>query len=555
MRFRYTPDYDRPADSNRDNEYRVTIRASDGRYYGYFDVVMTVSNVNEHAPVVTGRNSLSFRENTTSTLYTYRATDGDRDTIITWDVKGTDGDDFEINEGVLTFKSPPDYEQPADADTDNVYEITVVARDEGGMEGTFDVTIAITELNEGPDTTETFDRTVFTVDENYDSVIATFEADGPEGTIADLIRWSTSGRDGGDFTINQEGELTFPYTPDFERPADSNRDNIYLVTVRASDGRTYGTLDVSVTLQDENEAPTITGRNSFTYRENSTYALYTYLATDPERTVITWSVRGPDGNAFEINERGALTFETPPDFDDPGDANGDNVYQVNVVATGGDGNDGTFDLTVTVKDLNEGPEIAGLETRTVFENHAQLVVTYSATDPEDTNADITLWSLSGTDRGDFTINPSGELTFRYPPDYERPADSNRNNEYLATVRASDSRYYGYYNVTVTVEPVNEPPDISGPSSVTYRENGTATLATYRASDPERIEVVWDLSGTDSSSFTISETGVVTFKSAPGYENPSDSGRDNVYQVTVEAGDDQLNTARLDLTVTVTNLTD
>ena len=296
------------------------------------------------------------------------------------------------------------------------------------------------------------------------------------------------GGDGGDFNINQDGELTFRYTPDFELPADSNRDNIYLVTVRASDGRTYGTLDVTVTVQDVNESPIITGRDSFTYRENSTYALYTYRATDPERTAIIWSLRGPDGNAFDINERGALTFKSPPDFDEPGDADRDNVYQVNVVATDGDGNDGTFNVTVAVTDLNEGPGIAGLKTRTVYENHAQLVATYSATDPEDTNAEITLWSLPGTDRGDFTINPSGELTFRYPPDYERPADSNRNNEYLVTVRASDGRYYGYYNVTVTVEPVNEPPDISGPNSVTYRENGTATLATYRASDPERSEV-------------------------------------------------------------------
>ena len=188
--------------------------------------------MNKHAPVVTGRNSLSFGENTTLTLYTYRATDGDRDTIITWDVRGTDGSDFEITDkGVLQFKEAPDYERPTDTFTDNVYEISVVARDQEGMEGTFDVTIAITELNEGPDTTETFDRTVFTVDENYDSIIATFVAKDPEDPTSDITRWSVSGRDRGDFTINQDGEQTFRYTPNFERPADSNRDNIYLVTV------------------------------------------------------------------------------------------------------------------------------------------------------------------------------------------------------------------------------------------------------------------------------------------------------------------------------------
>ena len=43
MSFRKTPDYERPADSNKDNEYRVTVRASDGRNYGTLDVVVTVS--------------------------------------------------------------------------------------------------------------------------------------------------------------------------------------------------------------------------------------------------------------------------------------------------------------------------------------------------------------------------------------------------------------------------------------------------------------------------------------------------------------------------------
>ena len=33
-------------------------------------------------------------------------------------------------------------------------------------------------------------------------------------------------------------------------PADSNRDNEYLVTIRAYNGSTYGSLDVTVTVTD-----------------------------------------------------------------------------------------------------------------------------------------------------------------------------------------------------------------------------------------------------------------------------------------------------------------
>ena len=105
--------------------------------------------------------------------------------------------------------------------------------------------------------------------------------------------------------------------------------------------------------------------------------------------------------------------------------------------------------------------------------------------------------------------------------------------------------------------VNEPPTITTTSGTafTYRENGTGALATYRATDPERETIPWNLSGLDSGDFTISDTGVLTFNTPPGHEHPSDSGGDNVYEVTVEATDFASNTATLAVTITVTNLTD
>ena len=50
--------------------------------------------------------------------------------------------------------------------------------------------------------------------------------------------------------------------------------------------------------------------------------------------------------------------------------------------------------------------------------------------------------MSGTDGGDFTIGQNGELTFRNTPDYERPADYNRNNEHLVQVRPYDGQFTG-----------------------------------------------------------------------------------------------------------------
>ena len=554
LSFNITPDYERPADSNRDNVYLLTVQASDGRNYGSLDVTVTVTDQNESNPVVSGRDTLSVRENTTSTLYTYSARDMDRGAEIMWSVRGSDSDDFAISDtGELSFSSNPNHEQPVDSNSDNVYEITVVASD-GSNEGTLDVTVTVTEVNEGPEISGT---TSITVSENYDEVLGTYSGTDPEDTSAEITSWSVTGRDGSDFTINEDGELSFRNPPDYERPADSNRDNEYEVTVRASDGQVYGVYEVTVTVEAVDEAPEFRqgSRDSFSYRENGTSDLYTYRATDPEGADVAWSVSGTDGEDFEISERGVLSFKEPPDYDDPSDDGNDNEYEVTVVATDQTGHAGSLPVTVTVTDVNEGPIISGTGEFTVRENHHQVLGTYTAHDPEEPTIDVTNWRTSGTDGGDFTITQEGELSFRSVPDYERPADSNRDNVYLVTVQVSDGRYYGSFEVTVTVEAVNEPPDITGDEAISYRENSDRALETYRATDPEKTDITWGLSGADSGAFAIGETGVLTFLNAPDYESPTDSGSDNVYEVTVEANDEDGETGRLEVQVTVTNVTD
>ena len=184
------------------------------------------------------------------------------------------------------------------------------------------------------------------------------------------------------------------------------------------------------------------------------------------------------------------------------------------------------------------------------------VATYGASDPG--GGGIT-WSLPNTsfetDRGDFDISSSGVLTFDSSPDYEDPDDSNDDNVYRITVRASDGGLSASRNVTVTV--TNRAPAItSGPSSVSYDEGGTGSVATYGASDPGGGIITWSLPNTtfetDRGDFDISSSGVLTFDSSPDYEDPDDSNDDNVYKITVRASDGGLSASR-NVTVTVTDV--
>ena len=93
--------------------------------------------------------------------------------------------------------------------------MTVQARDDQGNTGEFPVTITVTDQNEGATVSG---RTEIAVEENRDAtlVLATYTASDPEGQA--ITRWSLSGSDSGDFSISEDGELTFRNTPDY-RPS------------------------------------------------------------------------------------------------------------------------------------------------------------------------------------------------------------------------------------------------------------------------------------------------------------------------------------------------
>ena len=77
------------------------------------------------------------------------------------------------------------------------------------------------------------------------------------------------------------------------------------------------------------------------------------------------------------------------------------------------GNIANLDVAVTLTDVNEGPEISriGNLQAVVPENQARdtVLATYTATDPENTAAAVTRWSVSGRDVGDFVISEQGQL--------------------------------------------------------------------------------------------------------------------------------------------------
>ena len=83
--------------------------------------------------------------------------------------------------------------------------------------------------------------------------------------------------------------------------------------------------------------PVVNGPSRITYPENGTWALAKYSATANQggsRPITGWNIgvqtrsqgETRDGDFFDIDDDGNLTFVQPPDYENPADDNGDNTY-------------------------------------------------------------------------------------------------------------------------------------------------------------------------------------------------------------------------------------
>jgi Cadherin domain/RTX calcium-binding nonapeptide repeat (4 copies) len=581
LTFVSAPDFDVPGDAGGNNVYDVVVQVSDG--LGGVDqqaIAVTVTNVNE-APSITSNGggataALSFQESG-AVVTTVMASDPDAATTLTYTiVGGADAGKFNINPttGVLTFVTPPDFEAPGDAGGDNIYDVTVQVSDGSGGFDTQAIAVSITNQNEAPVIVSNGGGPTAAagVQENSTAVATVLATDADAGAV--LTYSIFGGADAAKFIINATtGALAFIAPPDFESPSDSDGNNIYDVIVLVSDG--LGGVDtqaIAISVTNQNETPSITSNGGgatagVTIQENGT-AVTSVTASDPDAatTLIYTIVGGADSAKFTINPaNGVLTFIAAPDFEAPGDVGGNNVYDVVVQVSDGLGGLDTQAIAVTIVNQNEAPIITsnggGATAAVSVAENSTAVTTVVSTDV-DAGATRTFSIIGGADAALFTINAStGALAFISGRNFEAPSDVGANNVYDVTVQVSDGLGgIDTQAIAVTITNVNEAPVITSngggaTASISRAENST-TVTTVTSTDPDAgaTKTFSIIGGVDAAKFTVNPaTGVLTFVTAPNFETPTDSGLNNVYDVTVQVSDSLGGIDTQAIAVTVTNI--
>ena len=551
LRFDSAPNFEDPDDAGGNNTYEVTVEARDALDTATQDVTVNVTNVDE-----AGRLALSSGQPLVGTELTATLTDLDgglSGQSWTWERSPNRSSGWSTIGGASGTRYTPVVD-----DFDHYLRVTVDYTDGHGS-GKDEQATSMNRVQAAPGVNNppefpnpTEERSVLENSAAGTRVGEAVQATDPD--TGDVLGYTLSGADAGSFTIDvASGQIRVGVGTMLDRESKDT----YRVTVTASDRfNVTDTVAVTVTIEDVNEGFTVSGPDHISREENTTGVLATFTAIDPEGSPLAWSLEGVDSGAMRINARGELSFNVPPDYDQPADMQRANLYHIEVIAED-ELNKSVLPVTIQVTNVDEAPVLSGEAHVTLEENSGVFVGCYGAADPE--RAEVTWKALSGLDGTKFELidgtDPcTRELRFKEPPDFDARADSNRDNRYQVTLNTSDKASAGKPGslaVTVTLTDVDEPPVITGPASVDFDENATGTVATYSALDPEAGTVALRLIGSDSDDFSFTD-GVLRFDSPPNFEDPDDAGGNNTYEVIVEARD-ALDTATQDVTVNVTNV--
>ena len=519
-------------------EYMVIVRATDPS--GLADnitMTITAEKVNED-PVVTGRAELSVAEGTINItdpdavlVYTslpdapgrdasadptnqqneYLYEDPDYlDSIARWTLEGDDAGAFDVSgrfePRYIQFKVAPDFENPTDANSDNVYEVTLVATDTdplgtGAGVGKVNVWLTVTNVDEDGKVVFTEGETAYINEELVAEVQDPDDKGGdlgePHGGVHIVTwQWSSAPTDA-DGTVFEEidGATTNRYTP-----GDDDRGNYLRATATYTDPHSA---------PDDPDTMDIDERISTTPQDNP--SLRTEMATTE---YVVRLAPGPASVPTFDDETGAVTREVAEN-------------------TGPGGNVGAPVAAM-------GPGILGYSLE--------------GSDAKYFNIDSGTALISGT--GQITVGGDVASTLDITElgtdpelDFDDPMKKQR---FSVTVKVKvmdgAANQNAEIDVNIVVTDVDELPVITDedgevvvpPVAVDYPEidedgaPNTAAVATYVGTDAEGDSISWDLRGADAALFTIAG-GVLQFVDSPDFEDAKDVVGTNTATPEADAG--------------------
>ncbi|MDG1139443.1 MAG: tandem-95 repeat protein [Opitutales bacterium] len=409
------PDFETPDSNESSNFYEIAIFVSDGDATAEKTLTVEVLDVADIDPVIHNldeniTNLLRVMENELDVLdLNFSDIEGDEIELLL--TGGSDISEFDLSqEGRLRFLTAPNFENPTDLNSDNLYEVDLNATD--GINSTSrSLVVQVINANEDPpiitSALGTSDDPIIHF-ENQAFVIDLTSSDDVNGSISYAL---SSGADMHMFDLNiSTGALSFKqsYVPDYETIRSNRSDHIYMVGVKVSDDTfTSGNYDLYIGISDVDEPPALRQTNFELMEDPSSAVLLDVEVYDPEGDPFEYDfLRSPDFGTLEPAGTGYLYM---PDLD----FNGEDTIQFLVV----DDQNVSLELsaTISVIAVNDPPTASDDVIEYNSTTLAPLMFSTLGNDssyPDDNETiEITDWSKSAS----IDYKAESEL-FTYTPD-------------------------------------------------------------------------------------------------------------------------------------------
>ncbi len=234
--------------------------------------------------------------------------------------------------------------------------LTTISTDSAGtpLSDTDATTITVSSINDAPVASN--DSYTTAEDTTLTTTLATGVLGNDNDVDFDTLTVNTTpvaNVTNGTLVLNADGSFT--YTPN------SGWSGVDTFTYQITDGNGgVGQATVTLTVVSVNDPPVLTSVGggataAISLAENLT-GVTTLTATDADGDPLIYSlVGGADAARFVIDATsGALSFVGAPDFENPADGGGNNVYDVQLQVSDGQGGTDTQTLAISVTDVMEG---------------------------------------------------------------------------------------------------------------------------------------------------------------------------------------------------------
>ena len=560
LSFIIPPNYEVPNDADSNNTYEVGVKVTDsGNSFTSTTFTVFVENAND-APMITLSNPEIPVAEGVQGITTFVGTDeDDPGANLIWSISDGNTSIFNINSttGVLRFVSTlvmPDLDfnatgQGEPALDSKIFDLNITARDANNTVDTRAITVKVEQANDSPVVDLAYlTNGVIEQSINEDSTLTlalSVIISDPEGQTMNYVISSQANNYVQSEVSPSSGTLIY-------RPASnwSGFDDLN-VTVTDSAGN-QEILQVAILVNPVNDPPSFTNYiSAFTVDEGTTSEIHNFDATDIDSNVsnLSFGLAGVDASRFSINiTTGSLTFASVPDYENPGDTNGDNYYDFNVTVTDSENDLISLPVSVNVRDVKEPPTLTGSTLAIDVDEQEVSTVdlnTYFGTQ----GGSLSFAKITTEQNGTATLQTStGVLTYTSNQDFS-------GSDYLE-INATDSGVSTTLMVAYTIFNVNDPPVIPNKSSLASStlqvlENNSSVID-LNVSDPndspphQSSTFTWSLGPKDSNTshldwdyFSINpSSGVLTFKDAPDFENDRSILGTNIYELVAHVSDNK-----------------